>query len=259
MDEKYLESLLRQLQAGEVSVEHALKVLKQLPYEQIGQVLFDHHRILRKGLPEIIYGPGKTREQLLDLTKRLVAKGIALLVTRLPSEIGKFLEAEVHGTKYNELSRCLSYCPNENSNEKKGLNEGVLVVTAGTADLPVAYEAAECLKVIDVYCEFLVDVGVAGIHRLLDRLDTLFKAKVIIAVAGMEGALPSVMAGIVKAPVIAVPTSVGYGVNMGGLAALFAMLNSCAPGIGVVNIDNGVGAALLAASIINCSNKADHD
>ncbi len=255
MDEEKLKDLLKQVQAGEVSIDYALKLLRQLPYEQIGQVLFDHHRFLRKGVPEIIYGPGKTKEQLLHLAKKLVDKRAALLVTRLPREIGRFLEARLQGPKYDELSKCLSYCPNEVDNKKRDLKNGVLVVTAGTADLPVAHEACQCLRVIGIYYELIVDVGVAGVHRLLDCLDSIFKARVIIAVAGMEGALPSVIAGIAKAPVIAVPTSTGYGSNLGGLVPLFAMLNSCASGVGVVNIDNGVGAALLATSIIKSSSK----
>jgi len=150
--------------------------------------------------------------------------------------------------EYDEVSRCLFYCP-ERLEEGK-IEQGVLILTAGTSDLPVAKEAALCLKVMKVYHELVVDIGVAGIHRLFDCLDTIFDAGVIIVVAGMEGALPSVVAGIATAPVIAVPTSTGYGSNLDGLVPLFAMLNSCAPGIGVVNIDNGVGAALLAVSIL---------
>ncbi len=249
MDQDALKRLLKRLQKGEIGIDDAMEALSRLPYEGIDNILFDHHREVRKGLPEIVYGPGKSSEQLLELAKRFTQKGVPFLITRLDADKAEFLINKFPSLSYDSISRCLSYQPEES--EGKDLKHGVLIVTAGTADLPVAKEAKECLKISGISCQILSDVGVAGIHRMFDHLDMLRKARVIIAVAGMEGALPSVIAGIVRAPVIAVPTSTGYGANLGGIAPLLAMLNSCAPGIGVVNIDNGVGAALLAASIIN--------
>ncbi len=249
MDQDALKRLLRRLQKGEIGIDDAMEALGRLPYEGIDNILFDHHREVRKGLPEIVYGPGKSSEQLLELAKRFTQKGVPFLITRLDADKAEFLINKFPSLRYDSISRCLSYQPEES--EGKDLKHGVLIVTAGTADLPVAKEAKECLKISGISCQILSDVGVAGIHRMFDHLDMLRKARVIIVVAGMEGALPSVIAGIVRAPVIAVPTSTGYGANLGGIAPLLAMLNSCAPGIGVVNIDNGVGAALLAASIIN--------
>ncbi len=248
MDEKALEQLLREVQGGGISIGDAVKALKRIPYEGIGRVLFDHHRLLRKGLPEVIYGPGKDSGQLLSLARKFAIDKTPFIITRIKKEHADFIRQHVPGLDYDGLSRCLWYLAGRT--EDKLMDRGVLIVTAGTSDLAVAMEASHVLMVTGVYSEILADVGVAGIHRLLDHLDALFNARVIIAVAGMEGALPSVIAGIAAAPVIAIPTSTGYGANLGGITPLLSMLNSCAPGVGVVNIDNGVGAALLAASII---------
>ncbi len=255
MDEKTLESLLRRVKEGSVSVSEALDAIRRLPFEDMDGILFDHHRLARKGLPEVVYGPGKDAEQLINMAKRFVSRQRPFLATRVSEEKAACVMRKVNDLEYDRLSRCLSFCPVPI--RRKALDQGVLIITAGTSDMPVALEAAQGLRVIGFYSEIVQDVGVAGIHRLLDHLYKLFDARVIIVVAGMEGALPSVIAGIAKAPVIGVPTSVGYGSNFNGLVPLLAMLNSCAPGIGVVNIDNGIGAAFLAASILNAAKKAD--
>ncbi len=255
MDEKTLALLLKKVKEGSVSITEALEAIKRLPFEEMDGILFDHHRLARKGLPEVVYGPGKSAEQLINMARKFVSRQRPLLATRVGEEKAANVLSKVNNLEYDRLSRCLSFCPVPIRH--KVLDHGVLIITAGTSDMPVALEAAQGLRVIGFYSEIIQDVGVAGIHRLLDHLDKLFDARVIIVVAGMEGALPSVIAGIAKAPVIAVPTSVGYGSNFNGLVPLLAMLNSCAPGIGVVNIDNGIGAAFLAASILNASAKAD--
>ncbi|NPA94357.1 MAG: nickel pincer cofactor biosynthesis protein LarB, partial [Thermodesulfobacteria bacterium] len=255
MDPKGLRALLSELQAGRLSVDQTMEALAGFPYEAIDDVLFDHHRLVRKGLPEIIYGPGKPLDKLISLARRLASRRMPFLITRLEPKSAKELCAKVEGLRYDEISHCCWFKQGGEETDTGATNgdalkDGALIVTAGTADLSVAREAAICLELMGIYKEILSDVGVAGIHRLFDQLDKIVEPRVIIAIAGMEGALPSVIAGISRAPVIAVPTSTGYGSNFKGVVPLLAMLNSCAPGIGVVNIDNGVGAALLAASII---------
>jgi NCAIR mutase (PurE)-related protein len=246
--------LVADLAAGRISPEQGLASLRDLPHESLGYARLDHHRILRSGLPEVVFGAGKTPEQIVGIVSRLKGHGHPVLVTRLAPETyaacGRDLDAghDVRG-RYDALSRIWSWTAEPVAVTGQGL---IVVACAGTADLPVAEEAALTAELLGNRVERLVDVGVAGIHRLVEQLPRLREARALIVVAGMEGALPSVVAGLVSCPVIAVPTSVGYGASFGGLAALLAMLNSCVPGVTVVNIDNGFGAA-VAASRINQS------
>lgn len=251
MDDR-LRQLVRDLADGTVSPEDGFNSLVDFPSEDLGFACLDHHRVLRQGLPEVVYGEGKTSEQVVAIVARLKQKGHPVLVTRLDEETyrscGRDLDAghEIPG-HYDSLSRLWTW--NEKPISPRG--EGSIVVAcAGTSDLPVAEEASLVAEAFGNKVIRLTDVGVAGLHRLMDRMDDLRQARVVIAVAGMEGALPSVIAGLVQCPVIAVPTSVGYGTSFGGIAALLAMLNSCASGVTVVNIDNGFGAA-CAATLIN--------
>ncbi|MGQ0554077.1 MAG: nickel pincer cofactor biosynthesis protein LarB [Planctomycetota bacterium] len=246
-----IEQLVQDLAAGRVGAQEALLRLRDLPGEDLGYARLDHHRPLRNGLPEVVYGAGKTAEQIVGIVARLKRHGHPVLVTRLAPEVhgacGRDLDAGAAlPGHYDALSRTWSWAPGPVDVTGAGT---ILVVCAGTSDLPVAEEAARTAELFGNRVERLVDVGVAGIHRLMEQLPRLQAARVIIVVAGMEGALPSVVGGLVSAPVIAVPTSVGYGASFGGLAALLAMLNSCAAGITVVNIDNGFGAACAAHAI----------
>ncbi len=238
--------LLEGVRAGEIDVDKALEELRGLPFENLGQfATLDHHRGLRNGFPEVVLGQGKQPEQVIAIARRLAETGDKVLVTRVDAAMAEAVRAEVPELTYHPLARLLAL-DRAPAPEKK---PGIVVVTAGTADLPVAEEAAVTAELMDNAVERLYDVGVAGIHRLLDKVDRLWQARVIVAVAGMDGVLPSVVGGLVAAPVIAVPTSVGYGASFDGLAALLTMLNSCAPGMAVVNIDNGFGAGCLAANI----------
>jgi len=244
--------LVADLAAGRISPEQGLELLRDLPHESLGYARLDHHRILRSGLPEVVYGAGKTPEQIVGIVARLKRRGHPVLVTRLAAETyaacGRDLDAghAVPG-HYDPLSRTWSWTEGPVAVTGQGT---IVVACAGTADLPVAEEAARTAELLGNRVERLVDVGVAGLHRMLEQLPRLREARALVVVAGMEGALPSVVAGLVSCPVIAVPTSVGYGASFGGLAALLAMLNSCVPGVTVVNIDNGFGAA-CAAHLIN--------
>lgn len=248
MDRERLKSLLEQLKKGDMEVEDCVELLSHLPFEDIGCAKMDYHRHLRKGLPEVIYGEGKTEEELLEIVRSLYQKAENILITRISQDkASKLMEAFPEGNYYHRsrifmLLRCRP--------EKRGKGE-VLVISAGTSDLPVAEEAVLTLRFLGHEADLIQDVGVAGIHRLFAHLKRIREARVIIVVAGMEGALPSVVAGLVSVPVIAVPTSVGYGASFGGLSALLTMLNSCAQGVAVVNIDNGFGAGYLAAVINN--------
>jgi NCAIR mutase (PurE)-related protein len=237
--------LLRRVRDGELSVEQATEALRHLPYLDLGHSTVDTHRHVRCGVAEIIYCERKTTEQVAHIIESLSGAGQNALGTRVPPAMAEELRARFPALAHNALARTVFLRVHE-VEEKPGL---IAVVCAGTSDLPVAEEAAEVLRALGNRVETASDVGVAGIHRLLDRRDLLARARVIIVVAGMEGALASVVGGLVSAPVIAVPTSVGYGASFGGLAALLTMLNSCATGVGVVNIDNGVGAAVLANAI----------
>jgi NCAIR mutase (PurE)-related protein len=246
MDRGRLAQLLAAVQDGSCSVDEALERLRHLPYEDLGFAKLDHHRGLRNGFPEVILGEGKDAAQLVAIARRLQAAGGDVLATRVGAEAAGELVAAVPGFRWDATAR-VAWC---RARERPPGGRGpVLVVTAGTADLPVAEEAALCAAVMGNAVERLYDVGVAGLHRLLDGRERLGRAAVLIVVAGMEGALPSVVGGLVDRPVIAVPTSVGYGTSLGGLAALLGMLNTCAAGVVVVNVDNGFGAAAAATRI----------
>ncbi|OLN27865.1 nickel pincer cofactor biosynthesis protein LarB [Desulfosporosinus metallidurans] len=246
MNEKSLRDLLIGIKHNEISVDAGLDKLKDLPFEDLGFAKIDHHRQLRQGFPEVIYSAGKTTQQIVTIAEKL-AEGAEnnILATRANYDVYEAIAARIPDVEYYDLARLIVIRRGEQA--KRG---HILVLSAGTSDLPVAEEAAITAEVMGNRVERLYDTGVAGIHRLLSQKDKLFAARVLIVVAGMEGALASVVGGLVDKPVIAVPTSVGYGASFGGLAALLAMLNSCASGVSVVNIDNGFGAG-YQASLIN--------
>ena len=236
--------MLESLQGGALSVDEALVRLKDLPYEDLGYASLDHHRALRTGYPEVVFGLGKTPEQIAVIAERLAAQSDRLLVTRATVEAYRAVKERVPDAVYHGDARAITL---DRLHEAK--RPGVVVCCAGTSDVPVAEEAAVTAELMGSAVDRMYDVGVAGIHRLLDKTERLRAAKALVVVAGMEGALPSVVGGLVAAPVIAVPTSIGYGASFGGLAPLLAMLNSCAAGVAVVNIDNGFGAGYMAAVI----------
>jgi hypothetical protein len=241
-----LKLLLEQVQNGQMDIDSALGELRNLPYENLdGFAMLDHHRSLRNGFPEVVFGQGKQPAQVVAIVRRLFERNDKVLVTRVDSEMAAIVIAEIPEMIYHPLPRLL-VLDRSAPLEKR---PGILVVTAGTADMPVAEEAAITAELMNNVVERMYDVGVAGIHRLLSQTERLWRARVIIVVAGMDGALPSVVGGLVSAPVIAVPTSVGYGASFNGLAALLTMLNSCATGVSVVNIDNGFGAGSIASTI----------
>lgn len=247
MDRSYLASLLEQVRDGEIDVATAAGRLRDLPYEAVGDfACLDHHRGVRQGMPEVVFAQGKTTEQVVAIMERLAAEGGPALATRATPDVFEAVHERLPTAEYNRLARTI-LVPDPNARDAG--RPGILVLTAGTADVPVAEEAAVTASVMGNEVERVNDVGVAGIHRLLDRLDALRRARVVVVVAGMDGALPSVVGGLVDVPVIAVPTSVGYGAAFGGLSALLTMLTSCAAGVTVVNIDNGFGAGFAAAKI----------
>jgi NCAIR mutase (PurE)-related protein len=246
MNEEKLRKILQALQDGKADVESVLKSLRSLPYEDLGFARVDHHRSLRRGFPEVIFGEGKSVDQIIQIMKAMLAQESDVLVTRIDGDRAKAVQRKIKRAVYDEVSRTLTVRKRKVSDKGKGL---VLVLAAGTSDIPVAEEAAITAEMVGSRVERLFDVGVAGLHRLLSHFKKMQEARVLVVVAGMEGALPSVVGGMVSKPIIAVPTSVGYGVSFEGLAALMTMLNSCAPGIAVVNIDNGFGAGYLAALI----------
>ncbi len=246
MNEKKIKELLRKVKSGNTSINEALNIIKKLPFEDLGFAKIDHHRAVRKGFPEVLYCPGKSNLQITKIINAMNKKGHNILATRLEKNVFGSIKGKIPNGDYNEIARTL-FIKNENIPKKKGK---IIVACAGTSDLPVAEEAYVTASVMGNTVSKYYDVGVAGLHRLLDKVDSLMKANVIIVVAGMEGALASVIGGIVSCPVIAVPTSVGYGASFGGLSALLTMLNSCASGVAVVNIDNGFGAGYMA-SLIN--------
>ncbi|TYO97502.1 hypothetical protein EDC39_11042 [Geothermobacter ehrlichii] len=246
MNRTELKKLLTAFRDGGLSTDELLERLQALPFEDIGVARIDHHRELRQGTPEVVLGESKSADQLDAIVAAMTARGRNILVTRLNPEKAKRLQQR-HGGDYDPVGRTFTLSGQAPPRPRYG---PLLIVCAGTSDLPVAREAAITARMLDLEVEELVDVGVAGIHRLLAESSQLQRAAAIIVVAGMEGALPSVIGGLVAAPVIAVPTSVGYGTAFGGLAALLGMLNSCASGITVVNIDNGFGAAFAAARIL---------
>ncbi len=240
-----LKELLEQVREGKTDVEAALSELRHLPFEDIQFAVVDHHRSLRQGAPEVIYCEGKTPAQIRAIAERMLAKRSDVLATRADKEAYKALKALDRRARYNELARAVVI-----EHKKRPPTDGlVLIATAGTTDIPVAEEAAVTAQTLGSRVETMYDVGVSGIHRLLGRKEVLASARVIVVAAGMDGALASVVGGLVDKPVIAVPTSVGYGASFGGIAALLTMLNSCAPGVAVMNIDNGFGAGFLAHRI----------
>jgi hypothetical protein len=245
MDQNFLLNLLENVKNGATSVEDAMTSLKKFPYENIDELVrLDHQRSLRCGFPEVVFGVGKSVAQLMVIIDKLLSEKTDLLITRVEAESAKAIIEKYPQLTHNAVARTITWSANS-----KDLTGNVLVVSAGTADIPVAEEAAVTAEMLGAQVSRVFDVGVAGLHRLLDKIDLLQAANVLVVVAGMEGALPSVVAGLVSAPVIAVPTSIGYGASYQGLAALLAMLNSCANGVSVVNIDNGFGAGYQAALI----------
>jgi len=249
-----LKLLLEEVAAGRMSTDAALEDLHHLPYEDLGFAKIDHHRELRDHLPEAILAQGKTPGQIAAIGARLAERSGHLLVTRLDRDGFDALQAAVPDVEYHELARVATL-----ERSPRPLLPGIGVVCAGTSDLPVALEAVLTARLMGHDASLTSDVGIAGIHRLFDHLPRLLEANVLVVVAGMEGALPSVVAGLVSAPVIAVPTSVGYGASFGGLAPLLAMLNSCATGVSVVNIDNGFGAGYMAGVINGLAHRARPD
>ncbi|MBD1833213.1 nickel pincer cofactor biosynthesis protein LarB [Cyanobacteria bacterium FACHB-472] len=248
-----LQSLLNAVAAGEVNPEVALEKLKHFAFEPVGDFAkVDHHRGLRTGFPETIWGPGKTPEQIAAIMEVMRDRNPVVMATRIDPAVSDQLQEKVIGLRYYPTARICAICPITIEPQYPGT---IGILSAGTADLPVAEEAAVTAELSGFRVQRLWDVGVAGIHRLLSNRHVLESANVLIVVAGMEGALPSVVAGLADCPVIAVPTSVGYGASFGGLAPLLTMLNSCAAGVGVVNIDNGFGAAILAGQILRTAYK----
>jgi pyridinium-3,5-biscarboxylic acid mononucleotide synthase len=243
-------ALLRQVADGQLDINSALDRLARDPIESLPFATIDHHRALRQGYPEVILGQGKTTEQVVGIAERIAARGDGFLVTRATTDALAALREVFPSVDINGLGRCAYLAPADPAPVGQGT---ILIVTAGTSDLPVAEEAAVTARALGNTVDRMTDVGVAGIHRVLSGAEALTRAAVVIVVAGMDGALPSVVGGLVSRPVIAVPTSVGYGASFGGVAALLAALNSCAAGVTVVNIDNGFGAAVAASRITHAS------
>jgi len=241
-----LKAILQQLEKGSIDHTVAFQKLKDLPYSELGFAKIDHHREIRTGHPEVIFCQGKTKEQVAGIMMLMNEKEENILGTRAGEEVFEEVKKHIPHATYNKLGRTISIVNKEIQLSKSTIG----IITAGTADIPVAEEAAETARMFGNNTHMIYDVGVAGIHRLFNKLEEIKKSKVLIVIAGMEGALPSVIGGLVSCPVIAVPTSIGYGANFGGLSALLGMLTSCANGITVVNIDNGYGAA-YSASVIN--------
>lgn len=255
MNRDKLIKVLRDVQSGTITPEDAAHIFRELDTEHLGFASIDHQRAVRIGYPEIVFGEGKTPDQIVSIVRSLQERQDIVLTTRVDVDKATAILKELPELGYNSTARTLLWSRGEIARRGKGV---VLVVAAGTSDLPVAEEARVCAHALGNEVDTLYDVGIAGIHRLLEQSARLRAASVVIAVAGMEGALPSVVGGLVDRPVIAVPTSIGYGAAFGGIAALLGMLNSCAPGVVVVNIDNGFGAA-YAATVINRDRERDED
>lgn len=249
MNKKEIEKILQQFKSGQIEIEEVLGKLKHFPYDDLGFAKIDNQRHLRKGFPEVIFCQGKTLEQITKITKRLKETGGKIVATRAVPEVYQGIKKVIPEVTYFKEARIVAV-----KEKKKVSSKFILVVSGGTADIPVAEEAAVIAELMDNRVERLYDVGVAGLHRLLTNSKKILAANVLIVVAGMEGALPSVVGGLVDKPIIAVPTSVGYGASFKGFSALLTMLNSCAPGLAVVNIDNGFGAGYMA-SLINKLNE----
>jgi len=246
MDTQRLKRLFEEVKSGEMPVDQALDSLRTLPYDDIGCAKLDLHRGIRTGFPEVVFCQGKTCEQAVEIVKRLAAHHAKILATRVAPDVAGRIAAAVEGCTYHETARLLVVERPPKAEKPPDNGKYVMVLCAGTADIPVAEEAAVTAEAMGSRVERSYDIGVAGLHRLLDQRERIMQANVLIVVAGMEGALPSVVGGMVSCPVIAVPTSVGYGASFGGLSALLAMLNSCAAGVAVMNIDNGFGAGYFA-------------
>lgn len=240
----HIKSLLSQLYSKKISVNQAFEKLKTLPYENLGFAKLDHHRFLRKGFGEVVFCQGKKREEVKKILDVMIAQKGPLILTRADSRLYRYLKRYHHSLKYNNSARIIYLNKLKPKSSKK-----VLIITAGTSDIPVAEEAKLTLEIMGNRVKVIYDVGVAGLHRLLDNMSEISKANVIIVIAGMEGALGSVIGGLTDKPVIAVPTSVGYGAGFKGIAPLLTMLNSCSPGVAVMNIDNGFGAGYFASMI----------
>ncbi len=252
MDASRLKDLLKSIASGRVTVDEAVSRLRRLPFEDLRYACVDHHRSLRKGFPEVIFGEGKSVEHILGIVKAMVEEGDTVMVTRLSPEKATVILAQYPQATYHDTARVLVHTSKSTKPAGKGL---IMVIAAGTSDVPVAEEAAVTARTMGHRVDTLYDVGVSGIHRLVDHGRFWTDASVFIVVAGMEGALPSVVGGLVDKPVIAVPTSIGYGASFGGLTALLGMLNSCASNVSVVNIDNGFGAGYVAALINSLGNR----
>ena len=254
-DEKVLK-LLAQVQEGGLTPAQALESLRYLPYEDLDFARIDHHRVFRQGLPEVVYGQGKTIPQVVAIVERLLEHADRVLVTRVEQDCYDAVVASAPDAAYSEVAKAITV----ERGDRVAPKAGILLVTGGTADMPVAEEVAVTARLMGHGVDRIHDIGIAGLHRVLDVMPQLRQANVIVAVAGMEGALPSVIGGLVETPIIAVPTSVGYGASFQGIAPLLTMLNSCAPGVAVVNIDNGFGAGYLAAQINDLAGReANHD
>ena len=251
MDEHSLRELLNGVRERRVSLDEAIRAFRNLPFEDLGFAKVDHHRSLRCGFPEVIYCAGKTTAQVVEIFERRRVDGGNVLATRASAEVGRAIRRKVRKARYNPIAQTVVL----RQNPARQIDHYVAIVCAGTSDMPVAEEARETCEIMDQPTRSYYDVGVAGIHRLLAHAAELNQARAVVVCAGMEGALASVVGGLVPCPVIAVPTSIGYGASFGGLAALLGMLNSCAGGVGVVNIDNGYGAACLASLILRSSSK----
>lgn len=246
MTKTEVSKILRSYKRGLLSLDDVIKVLSATTFESFDIATLDHHRELRQGFPEVVLCQGKTKKEVAEIAKRITAHGSILLATRATPEKFRAVKRVIPKARYNEVARTITANEHLVSSTGRGI---VLVITAGTADRPIAEEAVETARIMGNDVDRIVDVGVAGIHRILRHNEKLRNASVIIVVAGMDGALPSVVGGLVDVPVIAVPTSVGYGASFGGIAALLTMLNSCAAGVTVVNIDNGFGAGYAASTI----------
>ncbi len=255
MTEKSLRELLESVRAGKQSVDKAVARLRTMPFEDLGFAKIDHHRAIRCGFPEVIYCGGKSNDQIVTIFDRCAQSGVNVLATRASQDVYAVIQRIHRAAEFHEAARMITL---RQHTEPRSATT-VVIVAAGTSDIPVAEEARVTLDMMDQTVATFYDVGVAGIHRLLAHAEALQRANVVIVVAGMEGALASVVGGLVDSPVIAVPTSVGYGASFGGIAALLAMLNSCASGVTVVNIDNGFGAGFTAALINRRSGKAHQD
>jgi len=252
MDAERLRELLESVKGGSTSIESALGTLATLPFSDLGYARIDHHRALRQGIAEVVLAEGKAPEHVIGIVLRLVEAGDNVLVTRLVGRTAELLREAVPNLSYSVLGRTATFVQRP---LPERICAPVAIVTAGTSDIPVAEEAFETLRMFGIPAQRFFDVGVAGVHRLLDHLEALSTAPAVIVVAGMEGALPSVVGGLIGAPIVAVPTSVGYGTALAGFTAMFGMLTSCASGITVVNIDNGFGAAMAVGRMIATQQK----